>query len=39
VTNRNLSTAETSFIDLVFPHAGGNRCPSYAYFALAHVRC
>jgi len=39
VTYRNLSIAETSFINWVFPHAGGIRCPSYAYSALAHVRC
>src|SRR5207245_7955014 len=39
VTNRNLSTTETSFINWFFPHAGGIRCPSYAYSALTHVRC
>ena len=39
VTYRNLSTSETSFVSWVFPNPGGIRCPSYVYFALAHVHC
>ena len=39
LTNRNLSTTEIPFVSWVFPHAGGIRCPSYVYSALAHVRC
>ena len=39
VTYRNLSITEISFINWVFPHAGGIQCPSYVCFALAHVLC
>ncbi len=39
MANRNLSTTETSFINWVFPHAGGIRCPSNPYSALVLVRC
>ena len=39
MTYRNLPIMETSFINWVFPHTGGIRCPSYVYSALAHMRC